>query len=51
MAQQPRLDVGRLQRLAQKSVLAEIELCSAEIVRGAEMGFDVSQALLGWGHR
>ena len=39
MAEQACFDMGRLKRLAQKSVLPKIELRGAEIVRRAEMAF------------
>ena len=50
VAEQARFDMGRLKRLAQKSVLPKIELRGAEIVRRTEMRLDLGQTFLGWGH-
>src|SRR5439155_23116465 len=50
VAEQTRFDVGRFKRLAQKSILPKIELRGAEVVRRAEIGLDMGQTFLGWGH-
>ena len=43
VAEQPRLHVLRLQRLAQERVVEEVDLPDGEVVRGAPVGVDAAQ--------
>jgi hypothetical protein len=46
VTEQTGFDVLRFKGLTQESVVAEIELGGADIIRGAEMGVDLIEAFL-----
>ena len=45
VAEQPRLDVGRLERLAQQRVVEQVDLADGQVVGGPPVGVDEGQRI------